>query len=381
MLTLPLPRNLSVPPTSPMPDGRALPDLRRANPLPTGADALRAFGDSALAMTWRVLQPADRAPFLRADQPPLTRVRYRADDGWGADLFHLPPLPGASAEPVVLAHGLGGSHRDFALEAGRGLAVALRRAGFSVYLLEHRGDPCAVAPADSAGFTVDDIATRDVPAALDRVVEHSGYPRALWVGHGLGAQVYCLARALGDERRIAAVSLVAPAVRFSSPASTLRSAGLVAALLPRGWVLPTRRLQQLLTPWVSEGADVASPDTHPALARGRLRHGSGDLHAGVVRQVARWVAEGALTDATGRLDVLAALRPTLSQVIIPSEDPACPPGSADPLAEVLGSEVVRLPAGWGHLDPLLGEHAPTEVHARIVNFFHRARRLAAIPAG
>lgn len=363
-----------------MADGRALPDLRRANPLPDGAGALRALGDSALAMTWRVLQPRDRAPFLRADQPPLTRLRYRADDGWGADLFHLPPLPGAGAEPVILAHGLGGSHRDFALEAGRGLAQALRGAGFAVYLLEHRGDPCAVAPTDFPSFTLDDIATRDVPAAIDRVVEHSGYPRVLWVGHGLGAQLYCLARALGDERRIAAASLLAPAVRFTSPASTLRTAGLVAALLPRGWVLPTRRLQQLLTPWVSDGADVASPDTQAALARGRLRHGSGDIHAGVVRQVARWVAEGGITDSTGRLDVLAAQRPALAQVIIPSEDPACPPGAAEPLAAVLGAEVVHLPPGWGHLDPLLGEHAPAEVHARIVEFFGRARRHTATPA-
>lgn len=358
-----------------MTEGLSLPELRRPKLRLEGARAFRTLGDSALAMTWRALQPGDRAPFLRADQPPLTRLRYLAEDGWGADLFHLPPPPGSSGEPVVLAHGLGGSHRDFALEAGRGLAEALRSAGFSVYLMEHRGDPCAVPPVDARPFTVDDIATRDVPAAIDRVVEHSGYPRVLWVGHGLGAQLYCLARVLGDERRFAAASLIAPAVRFSAPASALRMAGLVAALLPRGWVVPTRLLQQLATPWVGEGADVASPDTEGARVRGRLRHASGDLHGGVLKQVARWVSEGTLTDATGRLDILAALRPGVSQVIVPSEDPACPPGAAEPLVPVLGAEHLQLPAGRGHLDPLLGDHAAAEVYAQVVAFCRRERHL------
>ncbi len=358
-----------------MADGSTLPDVRRPGPIFDGADLLRNLGDSALALTWRAFSPGDRAPFLRADQPPLTRLRYQADDGWGADLFHVAPLPGASGEPVVLAHGLGGSHRDFALEAGRGLAAALRAAGFSVYLLEHRGDPCAVAPPGAGPFTVDDIATRDVPAALDRVVQHSGYPRVLWVGHGLGAQLWCLSRALGAEDRFAASSLIAPAVRFRAGASALRSAGLLAALLPRGWVLPTRRVQALLTPFVAGGADVASPDTEGARARGRLRHGAGDVHGGVVRQVARWVAQGSLTDSTGRLDVVAALRPAIVQVVLPTEDPACPIGAAEPLIVRLGADVIDLPPGFGHLDPLLGDHAAVEVHAPIVAFLSSHRRL------
>jgi predicted alpha/beta hydrolase len=355
--------------------GQSLPDIRRPSLLPDGSDLVRTVGDSALALAWRMFQPGDRSPFVRADQPPLTRLRYRTDDGWGADLFHLPARPGASAEPVVLAHGLGGTHRDFALEAGRGLAVALRDAGFAVYLLEHRGDPCAVAPPDAQPFTVDDLATLDVPAAIDRVVEHSGYPRVAWVGHGLGAQLYCLARAHGAEERIAAASLIGCAVRFESPASTLRTAGLVASLLPGRWVLPTRRIQQLLTPFVGEGGDIASPGTEGARARGRMRHASGDLHGGVVRQMARWVSEGALTDASGRLDVLTALRPALAQVIIPSADPACPEGACDPLVERLRASCIRLPEGWGHLDPLLADAAPAQVFAPVVEFLDRARRL------
>jgi predicted alpha/beta hydrolase len=358
-----------------MSEGRNLPDLRRTNPVRAGSDVVRVVGDSALALAWRVLQPANRGPFLRADHPPLSRLRYQADDGWGADLFHLPPAPGGGAEPVVLAHGLGGTHRDFALESGRGLASALRAAGFAVYLFEHRGDPCAVPPPDASPFSIDDLATRDLPAAIDRVVEHSGFPRVLWVGHGLGAQLYCLARALGAEDRIAAASLWSCPVRFETPATALRTAGVMATMIPGGWVLPTRRVQQFLTPFVAAGADIGSPGTEGARARGRLRHGAGDLHGGVVKQVARWVAEGSLTDASGRLDVLHALRPAVAQVVVPSEDPVCPPGACEPLVARLGAEVLRLPAGWGHLDPLLGEAAPVEVFGPVTAFLDRARRL------
>jgi len=358
-----------------MADGSSLPDRRRTSALPAGGDLARVLGDGALALAWRLMSPGVREPFLRAGAPPLPRLRYRADDGWAADLFHLAAPPGASGEPVLLVHGLGGTHRDFALEAGRGLAAALHGAGFAVYLLEHRGDPCAVPPGDAAPFSVDDIATRDLPAAVDRVLEHSGHERVLFLGHGLGAQLWCVARALGAEERFAASVLVAPAVRFTPAASALRTAGLVAHLLPPGWALPARRAQQMLTPWVASGADVASPDTDGTRARGRLRHGAADLHGGVVRQLARWVTEGALTDATGRLDVVAALRPALVQVVLPSEDPACPRGAAEPLIVRLGADVVDLPPGFGHLDPLLGEHAPEVVHAPVVAWLSRHRRL------
>ncbi len=358
-----------------MADGTNLPDLRRRGLVPAPDDLVRAVGDAALAMAWRALRPGERDAFVRADTAPVSRLRYQSDDGWAADLFHLPPLPGAAGEPVLLGHGLGATHRDFVLDPRGGLARYLRDQGHAVYIWEHRGDPSSIPPPDAGPFSVDDIATRDLPAAIDRVLGHSGYSRVLVAAHGLAAQAVLIARALGAEDRLAAAALLGPAVLFSAPASATRLASVVAALLPASWTLPARRVQQLATPWITDGADLGSPGTAGSLARGRLRHGGADLAGGVVKQVARWVAEGALTDATGRLDIVTAQRPLPALVVTGNDDPACPPGAADPLVARLRAKHLALGAGWGHLDCLLGGQAPEVVFAPVSRFFldHRRR--------
>lgn len=357
-----------------MANGNTLPDVRRFPVLPTGQTVVRAVGDAALALTWRVLEPGVRNRFIRADTRPLTRIPYRADDGWSADLFVVPASVAGGGEPVLLAHGLGGSHRDFVLDPTRSLAAHLAAAGFTVFIFEHRGDPSSVAPEGAGPFSADDIALRDLPAAVDAALAYTRHERCFFVGAGFGAQVFCLAQGLAADPRFAAASLLAPAVRFPQPDTALRAAGMLAQILPRSWQIPARRLQQLATPWIHEGADFASPGTDPSLLRGRLRHSGADLSAGVVAQVSTWLLSGWLTDRTGRLDVVEALKPLPCQIFVPDADPACPTGACDPLIERLQAQRIDLGGGWGHLDPLLGERAPEAVYAPIVAFLGQYRR-------
>lgn len=352
-----------------------LPDLRRLGLEGVPPALARRVGDAALGLTYRLWNASRRDPYLAGLRDwPLGRVYYRAVDGWSAPLFHLPPAPGGSGEPVLLAHGLGGTHRDWSMEPSRCLARTLADAGFAVYLLEHRGDRSAQPPPGALPFSVDDIAVRDVDAALDAIRERSGYPRVLWVGHGLGAQLLALRLALVGADGLAGAALLAGAARFPVVPSTARAAGVVSVLLPPGWVLPARRAAQLASPFVADGETLASPDTEGPVARARLRYATGDLHAGVLRQVSRWVATGTLTDATGRLDVVGALRPFPSLVVEPDADPACPPEAAAPLAEALDAERLVLAGGWGHLDPLVGARAPEVVHPAVLAFLHQRRR-------
>lgn len=354
----------------------AVPAARSAAwPSAPGPAVARVVGDAALALTYRVVQARAKDPFTRGGEgEPLPRVYYTADDGWRAPLFHVAAAPGTPGEPVLLAHGLGGTHRDFSLEPGRCLAATLAAAGFSVYLWEHRADRSALPPEEARPFSLDDVATRDLGAALDAIREHSGFSRVLCVGHGLGAQALYLRMALEGDEGIAALVALCAAVHFDARASAARNAGLVATLLPPGWVLPGRRLQQLAAPFVTSGEQIASPDTPAPVARARLRYAAGDLHGGVIRQLARWVSAGHLTDASGRLDVVAALRPFPALVFAADDDPACSPAAALPAADALAAPFVPLTGGWGHLDPLLGARAPAEVHARIVPFLEGHRR-------
>ncbi|MFZ5475333.1 MAG: alpha/beta hydrolase, partial [Myxococcota bacterium] len=284
-----------------------LPDLQRPGIGPVGPAIARAVGDAALSLTYRLVQARSRDPFTAPAESAPTRLYYTSDDGWRAPLFRFDPAPGGAGEPVLLAHGLGGSSRDWSIEPARCLAHALSAAGFSVYALEHRGDRSALPPEHARPFSVDDVATRDLGAAVDAVRAQTGFDRVLLVGHGLGGQVIYLRLALDGDEGIAGVVTMGAPVRFSAPASATRQAALAAMLLPAGWVLPGRRAQQLASPFVASGEDVASPGTTGPAARARLRYASGDLHGGVVKQAMRWIATGHLTDATGRLDVVAAL--------------------------------------------------------------------------
>ncbi len=338
-----------------------------------GPTVARAVGDAALALTWRVVQAHSRERFLSAVPSPLSRLYYTADDGWQAPLFVLPARAGTTGEPVLLAHGLGGSALDFDLGA-TSLARALSDDGYTVYLFEHRADRSALPPPNAAPFTADDLATRDLDAALVAVQQHGGFPRVMLVGHGFGAQVLLLRAGLLGQDDIAGTVLIAGAVKFSEAASSTRTLSQIASILPASWVLPTRRFQQLAAPFIATGAELGSPGTEGSLARAHLRHAAGDLHVGVLRQVSTWFSAGHLTDATGRFDIVQALRPCAALVIEPDNDPGCPRGAAEPAATQMGAYFERLSGGWGHLDPLLGSRAPKEVHPRVRNFLAAARR-------
>ncbi|MEN9786414.1 MAG: hypothetical protein RLZZ299_1678 [Pseudomonadota bacterium] len=346
-----------------------------------GSARLRAgdWHDTATRLAWRLVHARSREPFLSPVAPAdLPRLHYTAEDGWTAPVPYLPAPPGTRGEPVVLAHALGGTWRDFALEPVGALACRLRDAGHAVYLLTHRGDREARAPADAQPFDLDDIATRDVPAALDAIAAHSGFPRMAFVGHALGGQAAYLALALGAGRRIAALATICSPVRFTPPASATRHARLVATLLPRRWILPAHAVTRLMLPFAAPTRLMDAPRTEGPVARARLRYASGDLHAGVLRQLSRAVAEGHLCDRTGTIDVCAALRPLPSLVMAAAEDTRCTPEQAWPAAERTGAETALVPGG--HLDPLTARSVREEVVLRLLAFLEPHRGACEAPS-
>jgi hypothetical protein len=351
---------------------------RRAAPRPV--TRRRAdWRDAAAHLAWRLVNARSREPFLAPVAPTdLPRIHYTADDGWVAPLPYLPAPAGTHGEPVLLAHALGGSWRDFALEPVGALARRLRDAGHAVYLLTHRGDRDARAPVAAQPFDLDDIATRDLPAALDAVAEHSGFPRVAMVGHALGGQLAYLSLALGCGGRIAALATLCSAVRFTAPTSAARHARLVATLLPRRWVLPTHAAARLALPFATPAALLDAPRTTAPVARARLRYASGDLHAGVLVQLSRAVAEGHLCDRTGRMDVVAALRPLPALVLAAADDARCAPAQAWPAAERLGAARAVVPGG--HLDPLTAREVREEVVQRLGAFLGAHRAACWVPA-
>jgi len=346
----------------------------------------RRLGGLARRAAWRVLWPAERGPYLPGERPrALVRLYYQAVDGWRSPLFWVPPRPGGSGEPVVLAHALGLSPDAFRLHARASLAEALSRAGFSVYLLAHRGDTAAIQPPEHRDFDFDAVLERDVPAALARVAEHSGLPRAHWIGHGLGGQLGLGWAGRAGPGALASVVAIAAPASFSDGGvrSELVRAGRVAALLPAHWHVPTRGLAWALAPGVGGGlavAGLASSNTRGALARGLLCHGADDPACGLIAQIGRWVASGTWSDRTELLDYAATLGAADAPLLVlaGSEDRVCPP--SDALAAMGawgGSPRAQLVIpGYAHLDPLTADDVEERVIDPIVAFLVRHRRRA-----
>jgi predicted alpha/beta hydrolase len=279
---------------------------------------------------------------------------------------------------VILAHGLGTNRYAVDFREGRSLARALRDAGFAVYLLEHRAHASAVPPADgSRAFDFDDIAALDLPAAVDAVLEHSGFSRAHWVGHAMGGQLLygLLAHCRGDGIA-AAVSLCAP-VRFAARPSTTGAIRVLRHLLPRGARLPIRLTAAALSPAARGGARTCA---EPAYARGVLVHATEDISGAMMRQVLQWLQSGALCDRHDRLDYAEALRglDTPLMVLASQGDPLCPPEHAIPALDgLVGPTAIEiLGAEWAHFDVLLHARAADAVYPRIVSWLDQHRRLA-----
>lgn len=331
LMTVPPPTQPAAEPTLPVrPAEPPRAELRR--------DLGAALVRTALAAAWTARHP--REPYAHEPRPSeADRYYYRAEDGWESPLWRLPPRPGASGEPVLLAHGLGVGARSFDYNPETSLAVRLQQQGYDVYLLEHRGDRHSVAPAGSSSFDFDDIAAQDVPAALATVRRVSGFPRALWVGHALGGLLMYAHLARGGAAELAAgVALCAP-VRFDTPRSRARLAGLAAHLLPAGWSVPLRAVQRALSA-IADPAMLASvgQDLDGPTVRGQMLHSAEDVATGLVRQLATWVGGGAFCDRDDRLDYIAALRGLdFPMLCVAAEgDRICPPEAARPAAEALG---------------------------------------------
>lgn len=370
---MPVPQHQTDPPSAELPT-LPPPELRAPRAREIGETLTRL----ALATVWasrNPLEPFTATPAQRSSE----RYYFQAGDGWEGALYRRPPPPGASGEPVILAHGLLTGARGFDLGAEGSLSSALHAAGFDVYALVHRGDRDAVAPARGAGFDFDDIATWDLPAALATVQRVSGFERALWVGHALGGQLLYAHLARGGDGITAGVTLGA-AVRFRRPTSSMRMAALTAQLLPAGLALPTRAVQRALS--AVADAELWSPlalDLDGPTGRALLLHAGEDVPVGLVRQLARWLMSGSLVDRGDRLDYLAALQgrrfPLLC--VAGSGDAICPPEAAKPAFDALDpaeTSWLALDEGWGHLDLLLGRDAASTLHPQVVAWLERWRR-------
>ncbi|MGB5984112.1 MAG: alpha/beta fold hydrolase [Desulfobacterales bacterium] len=103
---------------------------------------------------------------------------------------------GGTKGPVMLSHGLGVSSRIFSIDTiDTNLLEYLYLNGYDVWLLDYRSS--IQLPASETPYTADDIATRDYPAAVEKVRELTGAPNIQMVVHCFGATTFFMAMLAG----------------------------------------------------------------------------------------------------------------------------------------------------------------------------------------
>jgi choline dehydrogenase-like flavoprotein len=140
-------------------------------------------------------------------------------DGTAIRLTHYPL---GSKGPVVLAPGYGNSARAFALDTVETNFVEFLGAhGYDVWLLDYRASPALAAARTQ--FTVDDIATRDWPAAIAKVREETDADSVQALAHCVGGLSLFMALGAGLEGVRSAVFSALAGHPVPTPANRLRA--------------------------------------------------------------------------------------------------------------------------------------------------------------
>lgn len=296
----------------------------------------------------------------------------RTEDGWTLPLRRYP----AEGPPVVLVHGMSANHLTWDYREEVSLAWALQQAGFDVWVLSLRGDPETIAPDRRAarrfGFT--EHALLDLPAAVDEVLARSGAEQVLWVGHSMGGMLLYAWLGSWPDTVAAGVTVCSPA-RFSGVLWTHR--------LLRG--LPPGLAVRLQSPMIVDltaplgrsspliGQVAVRENLDWAVVRGLSQQAMEPVPRALARDALHWLRAGELQDLDGNPWLVPAEVPVLA--LAASRDRIAPPEDALAACEVLPDCEARLlgvegglSVDYGHVDPLLGRTAATEVYPIIVEW-------------
>jgi pimeloyl-ACP methyl ester carboxylesterase len=124
--------------------------------------------------------------------------------------------------PVVLAPGYGNAARAFALDTvPKNFTEYLGERGYDVWLFDYRASPDLA--SSSTQFTVDDIAMRDWPAAIEHVRSETGAESVQAVGHCIGGLTLFMAIGGGLEGVRSATFSALAGHPVPTPANRLRA--------------------------------------------------------------------------------------------------------------------------------------------------------------
>ncbi len=340
-----------------------------------------AAGAAAWAALCRRLYAVDR----RADEV----HHVETGDGWRLALSRWHAAAGAPRRrlPVLLCPGLSANRHAFDLAPEVSLARHLAERGFDTWCLELRGHGLSEAPGPLGprryGWDFDAHVEEDAPAALRGVLDATGAPRVLWVGHSMGGILLYALLARG-AREVRAGVTIGSALDYSGTPSDFHAAIRALAVARAVPAVPLGPLALVTAPLAGrrpnrlEEFNLWPANVAPELVRRLNASTFHPVSSPVLVQLATAFEPGGLRARDGRtryLDGLAAVdTPVLA--LAGSHDRQCAPAAARRTVEALGGArrlIVHGPDGdrptaYGHFDLLIGREAPREVWPELVHW-------------
>lgn len=318
-------------------------------------------------------------------------VYARTKDGWQLALTHWAPAADAKPRPhpVLMVHGLGANRLNLDLDDRYSIARSASQRGFDTYVLELRGAGLSRAPDDQDALRFEwgfnEYADFDMHAAIETITERTGCGQIHGVGHSMGGMLfYCLAtRQHKALRSVCAVGtpLIADLQLRPSESRLLKLATKLAPESSQRRV-PLRKLMgaaQLLMPvskHVVDGLLLNLMNTDDDVVMRMSREGIDDVPLQLILELTQQMAKPSA-------DGPYAYESLLNDIDVPvlaiggSVDRIAPPASARAATERINSRDVRYremgtahgdQADYGHVDLLVGRHAPKEVFPLVLDF-------------
>ena len=311
-------------------------------------------------------------------------------DGWQLAIHHWPAQGRPRRHPVLMVHGLGANRLNLDLDERHSVARAAAARGYAVYVLELRGAGLSCPPEgrDRALFQwgFGEYAERDLPAAIAKVIEHSGRASLHGFGHSMGGLVF-FSHAVHRPSELRSITAVASPLISDlhlggrekrllklaaklAPATTQRRVPLRALSGAAGWFVP-------LTSRLADGILLNVANCEPEVISHMAAEGISDIPLQLVVEIMTHMANGHVPHGPYAYEL------KLAEVSVPvlalsgNVDRVAPAASVAALVSRLRSSDVRHremgkkhgdAADYGHGDLLVGRTAPDEVYPLLIDF-------------
>ncbi len=329
------------------------------------------------------------------------RHRVKARDGWPLTIYEYQPRGGArSTTPVLLCHGTNCRYRIFDVGDGWGLAPYLARRGIHVFAIDLRGRgrslPDGMARRIHAlmrrGWSVHDFIDSDLPRAFEFVLRHADVAALDYIGHSMGALIAFELLSSNRDARVRrvvsvaggdALALLSPPDRAAQPDGEPPHLDIGRLLAPLARSAPYVPLE-----WGTRLAALSPQGLSPEWYATMLNPENVDRNA-----LVHFMARSVVGVSSKKWRSLGALRKRAQESSTPPRDyhhrtlflsgggdRVVPPHRVQQTADrarhpdnkvVEFSRAQGYSADFGHLDLLIGKHAPAEVFPEIERWLVR----------